>query len=403
MGSEASLGKIQWLWKEIEAARDRRDPDGEREGLERLLADPDVRGTSDEDLAILSLSRLDLVEGGARDAAVRMSAFQWHGIPSAAALLLSADVFLRLDWFDQARDSLEEYLKERPEDLDARRKLGLSLLLLDRDAEAERALLAVARREQNGVPATLAYLALLEAKRGRLEESLHLLIQARDLAPFDSRIEHTLLRIEALRVSTKRRAMTRDDTSMGAGDLVPAMAAGMMQLHGYGKELTEKARTLWEAFLSSTGSEPAGRKPAIWAAALEYAVTMNGPHYTQEELAAEYGVSESRLEKRFSELSRAVDLESFNRMDLLARTAGEGRDLLLSIKSSELSDVLASLAACMGQFASPADAVSWVLARFSPQGEQERSEIEEFVGWMWRGGSSGGLSAGPRPGVYSPD
>ncbi len=403
MGSEASRGKIQWLWKETESARDRRDPDGEREGLERLLADPDVRGTSDEDLAILSLSRLDLVEGGARDAAVRMSSFQWHGLPSAAALLLSADVFLRLDWFDQARVSLEEYLKERPEDLDAKRKLGLSLLLLDRDAEAERALLSVARREQNGVPATLAYLALLEAKRGRLDESLHLLIQARDLAPFDSRIEHTLLRIEALRVSTKRRAMTRDDAPMGARDLVPAMAAGMMQLHGYGKELAEKARALWEAFLSSTGSEPAGRKPAIWAAALEYAVTMNGPHYTQEELAADYGVSESRLEKRFSEISRAVDLDSFNRMDLLARTAGEGRDLLLSIKSSELSDVLASLAACMGQFESPADAVSWVLARFSPQGEQERSEIEEFVGWMWRGGSSAGLSAGPHPGVYSPD
>jgi len=403
MGSKTSRAKIQWLWKETESARDRQDPEGEREGLERLLADPDVKGTSDEDLAILSLSRLDLTEGGARDAAERMSSFQWHGIPGAAALLLSADVFLRLDWFDQARASLEQYLKEKPEDLDARRKLGLSLLLLDRDAEAERTLLSVARREQNGVPATLAYLALLEAKRGRLDESLHLLLQARDLAPFDSRIEHTLLRIEALRVSTKRRTMSRDGAPMRTRDLVPAMAVGMMRLHGYGKELEEKAKALWAAFLSSTGSEPAGRKPAIWAAALEYAVTMNGPHYTQEELAAEYGVSKSSLKKRFSEMSRAVDLNSFNRMDLLARTAGEGRDLLRNIKSSELSDVLASLAACMGRFSSPADAVSWVLARFSPQGEQERSEIEEFVGWMWRSGSSAGLSTGPRPGVYSKD
>ncbi len=385
MSAEESLGKIRWLWKEIEGARDRGDPEGEREGLERLLADPAVKATPDEDLAILSVSRLDLIEGRARDAAQRMAGFQWHGVPGPASLLLASDVFLRLDWFDPARECLEEYVKSCPEDLDARRKLGLSLLLLDRDPEAERALLAVARREQNSVPATLAYLALLEAKRGRLEESLHLLIQARDLAPFDSRIEHTLLRIEALRVSTKRRAMSVQDPAAGDRDMVPGMAAGMMQVHGYGRELAEKARALWDAFLESRGSAPAGRKPAIWAAALEYAVTMNGPHYTQEELAAEYGVSESRLKQRFAELSRAVDLEAFNRADLLARTASEGRDLLLRVKSSGLSDVLASLAARLGDFSSPADAVEWVLSRSTPQTDSERTELEEFVAWMWKG------------------
>ncbi|MDM7992411.1 MAG: hypothetical protein QUS11_03785 [Candidatus Fermentibacter sp.] len=385
MSAEESLGKIRWLWKEIEGARDRGDPEGEREGLERLLADPAVKATPDEDLAILSVSRLDLIEGRARDAAQRMAGFQWHGVPGPASLLLASDVFLRLDWFDPARECLEEYAKSCPEDLDARRKLGLSLLLLDRDPEAERALLAVARREQNSVPATLAYLALLEAKRGRLEESLHLLIQARDLAPFDSRIEHTLLRIEALRVSTKRRVMSVQDPAAGDRDMVPGMAAGMMQVHGYGRDLAEKARALWDAFLESRGSAPAGRKPAIWAAALEYAVTMNGPHYTQEELAAEYGVSESRLKQRFGELSRAVDLEAFNRADLLARTASEGRDLLLRVKSSGLSDVLASLAARLGDFSSPADAVEWVLSRSTPQTDSERAELEEFVAWMWKG------------------
>jgi len=385
MSVDESLGKIRWLWKEIEGARDRGDPEGEREGLERLLADPAVKATPDEDLAVLSVSRLDLTEGRARDAARRMAGFQWHGVPGPASLLLASDVFLRLDWFDPARECLEEYVKSCPEDLDARRKLGLSLLLLDRDQEAERTLLAVARREQNGVPATLAYLALLEAKRGRLEESLHLLIQARDLAPFDSRIEHTLLRIEALRVSTKRRAMSVQDPSAGDTDLVPGMAAGMMQVHGYGRELAGKARTIWDAFLESSGGAPSGRKPAIWAAALEYAVTMNGPHYTQEELAAEYGVSESRLKQRFAELSRAVDLEAFNRADLLARTASEGRDLLLRVKSSGLSDVLASLAARLGDFSSPADAVEWVLSRSTPQTDSERTELEEFVAWMWKG------------------
>lgn len=385
MSSEKSLGKIRWLWKEIEGARDRGDPGGEREGLERLLDDPAVKATPDEDLALLSVSRLDLIEGRARDAAQRMADFQWHGVPGSASLLLASDVFLRLDWFDPARECLEEYVKSSPEDLDARRKLGLCLLLLDRDPEAERTLLAVARREQNGVPATLAYLALLEAKRGRLEESLHLLIQARDLAPFDSRIEHTLLRIEALRVSTKRRAMSVQDPAAVDRDMVPGMAAGMMHVHGYGRELADKARTLWEAFLESTGSAPAGRKPAIWAAALEYAVTMNGPHYTQEELAAEYGVSESRLKQRFAELSRAVDLEAFNRADLLARTASEGRDLLLKVRSSGLSDVLASLAARLGDFSSPADAIEWVLSRSTPQTDSERTELEEFVAWMWKG------------------
>ncbi len=388
MTETPSIGKIRWLWKEIEGARDRGDPAGEREGLERLLADPAVRSTSDEDLALLSLSRLDLLEGRAREAAARMSGFQWHGIPGSAALLMASDVFLRLDWFEQARESLEDYLKSCPEDLDARRKLGLSLLLLDRDAEAERILLSVARREQNGVPATLAYQALLEAKHGHLEESLHLLLQARDLAPFDSKIEHTLLRIEALRVSTKRRAIVHEDPPLSVRDLVPAMAAGIMQLHGYGKELSDKAAALWDSFLSASGSGPAGRKPAIWAAALEYAVTMNGPHYTQEELAAEYGVSESRLKQRFAEISRTVDLEAFNRADLLARTAVEGRDLLAGMRTSGLSDLLASLASGLADFGSPADAVDWVLARFTPSSDAERTEIEEFVGWMWHGTST---------------
>ncbi len=384
-GAPSSLGKIQWLWTEIERARDRSDSAGEREGLERLLSDPAVRGTSDEDLAVLSLCRLDLEEGRARDVAERLGSFEWHGIPGSAALLLASDIYLRLDWFDQARACLEDYLQGRPEDLDARRKLGLSMLLLDRDAEAERLLLSVARREQNRVAATLAYLALLEAKRGRLEESLHLLLQARDLAPFDSRIEHTLLRIEALRVTTKRGAISRDD--MPLRDLVPAMASGMMKLHGYSTERIEKARTVWEAFCSCR--EPAGRKPAIWAAALEYAVTMNGPHFTQEELALDYGISQSRLKQHFREISSAVDLDAFNRADLLSRTAGEGEELLWNIRSGELSDVLASLAARTGGFESPGEAVAWVLERFEPAGDAERLEIEEFVTWMWRRRNSG--------------
>jgi hypothetical protein len=129
---------------------------------------------------------------------------------------------------------------------------------------------------------------------------------------------------------------------------------------------------------------PSGRKPAIWAAALEYAVTMSGPHYSQEELAAEYGVSASRLKQHLAELSRAVDLDAFGRADLLARTASEGEELHWRIRSSELSDVLAMLASVTGDFETPGDAVSWVLARFTPSGDPERQEIEDFVAWMWR-------------------
>lgn len=387
MGSgSVSDARIQWLWKEIEAARARGDEPGEREGLERLLADPPVRDTPDGDLALLCLATLDLGSGRAREAAEALTGFRWHGVPGAAGLLMAADAFLRLDWFERARETFEEYLKARPEDLDARRKLGLCLLLLDRDAEAERILLATSRREQNRVPSTLAYLAMLEAKRGNLAESLHLLMQARDLAPFDRAIEHSLIRIEALRVTTRRGALEERDLPLRT--LVPGMAAGMMQLHGCGPERIEKARAVWEAFCAER--EPAGRKPAIWAAALEYAVTSNGPHYTQEELAAEYGVSASRIKEHFRRISEAVDLDAFNRADILSRAAGDGEALLWQVRSSGLTEVLTGLAGGIRGFETPGEAAAWVLERFRPSGETERQEVEDFVLWMWRRSRDGG-------------
>ncbi len=375
-----STEKITWLWKQIELARQDRDPERAREGLERLLADPAVRKTADENLAVLNICQLELDEGRVQEVARRMDDFNWYGLPGPAALLLGADIFLRLEWFARAKDSLEEYLKVFPEDLDGRRKLGLVLLMMNDDTEAERLLLAVARREKHNIPSTLTYLAMLEAKRGRLEESLHLLLKAKDLAPSDQHIEHTLLRIEALRVSLKRRVMTHDELPME--DVVAGMVSGMLDLHGYSGEKASQARRIWHDFCEK--SSPRGRKPGIWAAALEYAVTKSGPHFTQEQLASEYGVSASQLRDHYHELSTGLDLPTYLSGDLLSETEQEGSALSRMVRREELAEVLAGVTHRFHEFDGPGEAVSWVFDRVVPRSEAERREIEEFIGFLWR-------------------
>lgn len=369
--------KIGWLWEQVERARSTGETEQALEGLNRLLADPAVRDTSDQDLAVLNLCQIELERGRPAEAARRMSDFEWHGVPGPAALLLAADVYLKLDWFERSRTCLEEYLEELPDDVDAKRKLALVLLMCNRDREAERLLLGVARRERYRVPATLAYLALLEAKSGRLEESLHLLLQAKELAPFDTRIEHTLLRIEALRVRLKRKALTTEDLPME--EVVGGMVTGMMELHGYPESRARYARDVWNHFCAL--QTPSGRKAEIWAAALEYAVTRNGPHLTQEELAKEYGISASQLREHYKRLSSQVDLTAPG--DLLAEAAEEGSALSSLVRREELAEVLGSVARKLHEFDTAGDAASWVLDRIAPRNESERREIEDFVCFMW--------------------
>jgi len=376
----AAAAKINWLWGQVEKARADHDAGVARESLERLLAEPSVRGTSDEDLAVLTLCQLDIEEDRRKEVAERMSGFAWHGIPGPAALLLAADVYMRLDWFEPALSALEEHLRGCPEDLDARRKQGLVLLLLNRDEEAERTLISTARKEQHRIPATLAYLAMLEAKRGRLDESLHLLLQAHDLAPFDDRIEHSLLRIEALRVRMKRAAAASGEGTSTA-ELVPGMTAGMLQLHGFGRDKADRASRLWREFLCK--KQPGGRKPAIWAAALEYLVTRAGPHYTQDQIAAEYGVSATQLREHLQELEASVSEEDLRGGDLLASAATDGAELQKALRSEEIAEVLSTLSGLLGSLDNPGDAVAWVFERISPASDAERRELEEFVGWLW--------------------
>ena len=369
--------KVAWLWRQVEQARDGGDTDAARESLSRLLSDPAVKGTADEDLAMLHLCQLELEAGRVAEVARRMDDFSWNARPGPAALLLAADVYLKLDWFAQSLESLERYLREIPDDLDARRKKGLVLLMLDRDGEAERALLGVARRERYRVPATLAYLAMLEAKNDRLEESLHLLMQARDLAPFDSRIEHTLLRVEALRVRLRRKALSHEGLPLE--DVVGGMVSGMMELHGYTEERGRYARDVWNHYCAV--ESPSGRKPAIWAAALEYAVTRNGPHLSQEELAEEYGVSVSQLREHYKSLSNRVDLKASG--DLLAEVASQGSALSSLVRREELADVLAGAVRRLSDFETEAEAVAWVFDRMEPAGEEERREVEDFLRFIW--------------------
>ncbi len=372
--------KIDWLWKQVEKARKESNNEAVRESLERLLADSSIKDTSDEDLAVLNMSQLDIDEGRSRDAALRLSGFKWHGVPGPAGLLLVSDVYLKLEWFEQAREALEDYLKLIPEDLDARRKLGLVHLMLNNDEEAQRILLATARREKHRIPATLTYLAILEAKRGRIEESLHLLIQAKELAPFDEKIEHTLLRIESLRVSLKRKALHQEDLPIE--DLVAGMVSGMLELHGYSRAKSRQALDVWNRFCSMV--TPQGRKPAIWAAALEYAVTKYGPHFTQKQLADEYGVSTSQLGEHYHALAEALDLDSLITSDLLGEIEKEGSCLSRQVRREEMAEVIATIAGRLDEFDGPGEVCSWVFDRIEPLNENERREIEDFLSYLWK-------------------
>ncbi len=378
MSGEEQSGKVSWLWSQVEDARKSRDTERAREGLERLLASQEIRGTPDQDLALLYLSQLEMEEGRVSETARRLQDFQWHGIPGPAALLLAADLFMRLDWYDNSMEALESYLQHYPQDTDALRKKGLLLLMQNRDAEAERTLTSVARREKFRVPSTLSYLAMLEAKRGNLEESLHLLLQARGLAPFDERIEHTLLRIEALRVRLRRSVIEREEIPLESA--VAGMAAGMLGLHGYSREKARKAAEVWNHFCAL--GKPSGRKPEIWAAALEYAVTRNGPHFTQEQLAEEYGVSSTRMGEHYRLLAATVDLDAPE--DPLEEAAREGETLSLETRREEMADVLSGLAGRLGSFSEPGDAVEWVYRQLPSLDEPRRREVEDFVAYIWR-------------------
>lgn len=339
-----------------------------------------MKSTADEDLAILYLCRIDLSAGNVKDVAEQIGSFTWHGIPGDAALLLAADIYLRLDWFTQAHQCLEDYLKSFPEDLDAKRKFGLVKLMLDENRSAERILQAVARRERYKVPETLSYIAMLEAKAGRLEESCHLLLQARELAPSDKRIEHSLLRIEAMRVRLKRHAMNPGELPFQA--MVEAMLTGMLSLHGYNEETSRLGRKLWEDFCGK-GERPHGRKPAIWAAAVEYAVTRNGLHYSQDQLAVEYGVSSSQLREHYLEICKKVKISEYQIRDLLTQTSEEGNSLYSLVRGEELAGLLSELGNKFSDFDGPGKAVDWILERMNKVTESERREIEDFVRYLW--------------------
>ncbi|MCK5063935.1 MAG: hypothetical protein KAQ97_01560, partial [Candidatus Fermentibacteraceae bacterium] len=248
------------------------------------------------------------------------------------------------------------------------------------DEEAQRLLLATARREKYRIPATLTYLAMLEAKTGHIEESLHLLLQAKELAPQDERIEHTLLRIESLRVSLKRRALHQSDLPIE--DIVAGMVSGMLELHGYSKEKSRQALDVWNCFCAKV--TPRGRKPAIWAAALEYSVTKYGPHFTQRQLALEYGISVSQLGEHYIAISEAVDLDSIVSTDLLVETEKAGSGLSSLVRREEMSEVIALVAGKLDEFEGPGEVCSWVFNRIEPINEAERREIEDFLSFLWK-------------------
>jgi len=160
------------------------------------------------------------------------------------------------------------------------------------------------------------------------------------------------------------------------------MVSGMMELHGYSRDKSRQALDVWNEFCSV--KVPEGRKPAIWAASLEYAVTKYGPHFTQKQLADEYGVSTSQLGEHYHALSEVVDLDSLINTDLLGDTEKEGHGLHSLVRREEMAEVIATIAGRLDEFDGPGEVCSWVFERIKPLNETEQREIEDFLSYLWK-------------------
>lgn len=87
--------------------------------------------------------------------------------------------------------------------------------------------------------------------------------------------------------------------------LTERMTAGGMRLEDIGAAIQ-----MWLEFRITWGRQPLPlRKPAGWAAALDYTVRkVNGRAVTAREIAAQYGIGESSLRERHQELVDVLDL-----------------------------------------------------------------------------------------------
>jgi hypothetical protein len=181
-------------------------------------------------------------------------------------------------------------------------------------------------------------------------------------------------------VSLKRKALQQEDLPIE--DIVAGMVTGMLELHGYSPDRGRAAVDVWNRFCAS--GTPKGRKPAIWAAALEYAVTRSGPHFTQDQLALEYRISATQLREHYQTITEVVAIEEVHGGDLLSETEEAGSTLSGLVRREEMAEVISQAVTLLGEFSGPGDLCAWVFDRVPPRSEPERREMEDFLGMVWK-------------------
>jgi len=100
----------------------------------------------------------------------------------------------------------------------------------------------------------------------------------------------------------------------GCGELddVETLFVLSMDAHGYSPREVVRAVRMWRDFCSQ--ARPAYRRPAAYAAAVEYAFSLLGFYRgdSQERIAAYYGIPPTSLGSRFAALRRGLELTYFD-------------------------------------------------------------------------------------------
>ncbi|MEM9067812.1 MAG: hypothetical protein AAGE52_04875 [Myxococcota bacterium] len=154
----------------------------------------------------------------------------------------------------------------------------------------------------------LASLAHCRARVGKLEDALRLAREALALAPRN--VDHGRL-VQWIEAGAppgwpepRAQAPSEPETFE---DAVEATFVKKMSAHEFSDADIRIAKRLWGDFTRT--SDVSGRKPEIFASAVEYAVAQTlGRGLTQAKVAERYGISANSLAGRYGELRRALDL-----------------------------------------------------------------------------------------------
>jgi hypothetical protein len=107
-------------------------------------------------------------------------------------------------------------------------------------------------------------------------------------------------------------AVTTPPEGCGELDDVETLCVLSMDAHGYSPREVIRAVRMWRDFCGQ--ARPAYRRPAAYAAAVEYAFSLLGLYEgdTQERIAAYYGIAPTSLGSRFARLRQGLGLTYFD-------------------------------------------------------------------------------------------